>query len=203
MNNSQEKIYNISLLKVIGEEPYFLSSVYDLSSIGYFQRNSVKEFINFFSRMFIKRTSINKKQRIIHDEFAVHCYLRSDGLASVLVSDIGFKERNAFYILQNLMDKFIKSLKYEFDEFNDSSEEFSIMFDPLNNAIKNPQEFDKIIKVQQELDETIEIVHKTIDSVLERGEKLETLIKQSEDLSKHSQIFYKTTSSQNKCCIIS
>lgn len=192
-------VYSISLFKIIDEEAIFLSSVFDLSSIGYFQRTSVKEFIKFFSRMFIKKCSLGKKQSVIHDEFVIHCFVRNDGLAGVLVSDTSFKERTAYYVLQNLMDKFMISFR---NKFNEITEDCSIEFEPLNNAIKNPKELDKILKVQQELDDTIEIIHKTIESVLDRGEKLDTLVKQSGDLSKHSQMFYKTASSQNKCCVI-
>lgn len=34
--------------------------------------------------------------------------------------------------------------------------------------------------------------HKTMESVLQRGEKLDTLVERSESLSAHSKAFYKT-----------
>jgi len=37
-------------------------------------------------------------------------------------------------------------------------------------------EADKILKIQRELDETKIVLHKTIDSVLARGEKLDNLV---------------------------
>ena len=47
------------------------------------------------------------------------------------------------------------------------------------------------MKIQKELDETKIVLHKTIESVLERGEKIDTLVQKSNDLSGSSKMFYK------------
>lgn len=56
---------------------------------------------------------------------------------------------------------------------------------------QDPSKADNLYKVQQDLDETKIILHKTIESVLERGEKLDNLVQKSSDLSTASQLFYK------------
>ncbi|RZC56157.1 hypothetical protein C5167_015028 [Papaver somniferum] len=53
---------------------------------------------------------------------------------------------------------------------------------------KDPAEADKLLKIERGLDETKIILHKTIDSVLERGEKLDSLVEKSSDLSAASQV---------------
>ncbi|KAI7752846.1 hypothetical protein M8C21_000129, partial [Ambrosia artemisiifolia] len=45
-----------------------------------------------------------------------------------------------------------------------------------------------LLKIQRELDESKFILHKTIDSILERGEKLDSLVEKSSDLSAASQV---------------
>ena len=52
------------------------------------------------------------------------------------------------------------------------------------------------MKVQAELDETKIILHKTIESVLQRGEKLDSLVERSDALSTQSRLFYKTAKKQ-------
>jgi synaptobrevin homolog YKT6 len=52
------------------------------------------------------------------------------------------------------------------------------------------------MKVQQELDETKVVLHKTIESVLQRGEKLDQLVERSDALSAQSRLFYKTAKKQ-------
>jgi hypothetical protein len=55
---------------------------------------------------------------------------------------------------------------------------------------QNPEEADPISKIQRELDETKVTIHKTINSVLERGEKIEDLVAKSDGLSAQSKMFY-------------
>lgn len=57
--------------------------------------------------------------------------------------------------------------------------------------VQDPHQADKLTKIQSDLDETKVVLHRTIESMLERGEKLDTLVGKSEDLSMASQMFYK------------
>ena len=50
------------------------------------------------------------------------------------------------------------------------------------------------MKIQKELDETKIVLHKTIESVLERGEKIDTLVEKSDGLNAQSKMFYKQVS---------
>jgi Synaptobrevin len=52
------------------------------------------------------------------------------------------------------------------------------------------------MKVQAELDETKIVLHKTIESVLQRGEQLDSLVERSDALSAQSRMFYKTAKKQ-------
>lgn len=71
---------------------------------------------------------------------------------------------------------------------------------PLFPLFQDPATVDPMTKVQNELDETKIILHNTIASVLERGEKLDDLVAKSEGLSMQSKTFYKTAKKTNSCC---
>lgn len=76
---------------------------------------------------------------------------------------------------------------------------------PLNTAIQeyqDPSKADKISAIQKELDETTAVLSKTIENVLERGEKLDDLVAKSSDLSTQSKVFYKQAKKTNSCCIV-
>uniref|UniRef100_A0A667GZD3 YKT6 v-SNARE homolog n=1 Tax=Lynx canadensis TaxID=61383 RepID=A0A667GZD3_LYNCA len=64
------------------------------------------------------------------------------------------------------------------------------------------READPMSKVQAELDETKIILHNTMESLLERGEKLDDLVSKSEVLGTQSKAFYKTARKQNSCCAV-
>lgn len=57
---------------------------------------------------------------------------------------------------------------------------------------QDPQQADSIMKIQKELDETKIVLHKTIESVLQRGEKIDDLVAKSDGLSSQSKMFYRT-----------
>lgn len=67
---------------------------------------------------------------------------------------------------------------------------------------QNPENADSLMKIQRELDETKVVLHKTIESVLDRGEKLDVLADKSRDLSGASKSFYKGAKKQNSCWYI-
>lgn len=65
---------------------------------------------------------------------------------------------------------------------------------------QDPAQVDKLTKIQRDLDETKITLHRTIESMLERGEKLDNLVEKSSDLSMASQMFYKQARKTNSCC---
>ncbi|KAI8654708.1 hypothetical protein NCS57_01217800 [Fusarium keratoplasticum] len=67
---------------------------------------------------------------------------------------------------------------------------------------QDPQQPDSILKIQKELDETKIILHKTIESVLQRGEKIDDLVAKSGGLSAQSKMFYQQAKKQNSCCVL-
>lgn len=64
---------------------------------------------------------------------------------------------------------------------------------------QDPHQVDPMMKMERDLDETKIILHKSIEAVLERDEKLHDLVAKSEELSEGSKLFYKTVPKQG-CC---
>lgn len=62
-----------------------------------------------------------------------------------------------------------------------------------------PAKVDKLMKLDQQLHETKDILVKTIDKVLQRGEKLDDLVEKSGALSNQSKQFYKAARKTNSC----
>lgn len=80
-----------------------------------------------------------------------------------------------------------------------------VEFPPITTALaeyQDPSKTDKITAIQKELDETTAVLSKTIDNVLERGEKLDDLVSKSQDLSSQSKVFYKQAKKTNSCCVV-
>ena len=159
--------------------------------------------ITFLTKTFIKRTDSGTRQSITHEGYVVHCYVRSDGLAGTVTTDMEYPARVAFVLLGQLLDDFVGEYG---DTWKNCATPETMAFpkaDEYLEKYQNPAEADKVSKIQKDLDETTQILHKTIDSVLERGVKLDNLVERSNDLSAQSKMFYKQAKKTNSCCVIS
>lgn len=99
----------------------------------------------------------------------------------------------AHQLLSKVIDEFLS--KYPRTAFANSTP--TLDFPQLKEYIvkyQDPQQADSIMKIQKELDETKIVLHKTIESVLERGEKIDSLVEKSDGLSAQSKMFYKQVS---------
>ncbi|ETW06641.1 hypothetical protein H310_02832 [Aphanomyces invadans] len=183
-------------------EPPILASAFDLNSFSYFKRSTVRDMINFFSRTFIKRTPKGQRQSIQHEEYNCHVYVRQDGLAGIVVCDQEYPPRVAFALMNKFLEEFHKETN---GEWRTSPNAANPDWAPLVKALEDyqdPSKADKISAIQKELDETTAVLSKTIDSVLERGEKLDDLVQKSQDLSSQSKVFYKQAKKTNSCCVL-
>lgn len=151
----------------------------------------------------MKRTEPGQRQSVEHEGYVVHCYVRSDGLGGTVTTDGEYPARVAFVMLGQLLDEFVQK---QGDSWKTVTTPESVTFptaDEYLQKYQNPAEADKITKIQKDLDETTQILHKTIDSVLERGVKLDNLVEKSNDLSAQSKLFYKSAKKTNSCCVVS
>ena len=128
-----------------------------------------------------------------------HAYNR-DGLLATVFVDKEYPARSAFCVLNRLLDDYGKAQGEAWrGAEQDSTGGDGLCRDALDK-FQDPQQADKLLKIQTELDETKVILHKTMDSILDRGEKLDNLVNKSSDLSMASQMFYRQARKQNQCC---
>jgi synaptobrevin family protein YKT6 len=99
------------------------------------------------------------------------------------------------------MDKFVaKEFHWQATQ-TDTEFEFPMLADLLVKY-QNPTAADSLMKLQKDIDSTKDIVIRTIDQLLDRGEKLETLAAKSDDLCFQSRVFVEKSSEMNSCCVI-
>lgn len=154
----------------------------------------------FLTKQFTKRTAPGQRQSVEQGTYVVHCYTRSDGLAGAVTTDAEYPARVAFALLGQLLSTAITG-----DSWTTATAELPELLPVAEEYLQkyqDPAAADKVTKIQNDLDETTQILHKTIDSVLERGVKLDSLVDKSNDLSAQSKLFYKQAKKTNGCCVI-
>uniref|UniRef100_A0A158R440 GDP-Man:Man(3)GlcNAc(2)-PP-Dol alpha-1,2-mannosyltransferase n=1 Tax=Syphacia muris TaxID=451379 RepID=A0A158R440_9BILA len=200
-----------------------LKSAFDLANFSFFQRGSVQiylksisivyhylflrlevwlqEFMSFSGKLIIERTKIPSRSSVKENEYFCHAYVRQDGLSGVCYTDAEYQARVAFSMLTKVLDDF--TAKVPASSWPRISSEKDCKYAELPEMLakwQNPREADAMTRVQEEVEETKVVLHNTIQSVLERGEKLDDLVAASEGLSAQSKMFYTSARKMNKCC---
>ena len=119
--------------------------------------------------------------------YTFHAYGRTEGIAGIIISDADYPALVAHQLLSKVVDEFLS--QHPRSEYANTT--FTLSFPALKDYIvkyQDPQQADSIMKIQKELDETKIVLHKTIESVLERGEKIDDLVQKSDGLSAQSKV---------------
>jgi synaptobrevin family protein YKT6 len=154
--------------------------------------------MTFFSKTLVEKTKGGERQCVEEKDYRCYVHVRHDGMAGVVIADQDYPQRVAFSLITKAQEEFSK--RYPPETWGAECP-FPMLNDMLSKY-QDPKEADSMIKVQAELDETKVILHKTIENVLERGEKLDDLVGKSDELSAQSKMFYKQARKANSCCTL-
>lgn len=196
------KLYSVMVYnKTQGGDVPLMKSAFDLSSFSFFQRGSVQEFMQFTGKLLVERSGLGARSTVKENEYYCHCYVRNDRLAAVCVTDAEYQARVAMSFLTRVLDDF--STKVTTSQWALIRKETDCLYAGLPELLakwQNPRDADPMTRVQEEVEETKIVMHNTIQSVLDRGEKLDDLVKKSENLSDQSKMFYTQARKMNRCC---
>lgn len=197
------KLYYIGILRT-GALPIELASARDLSQFSFFERSGVSQFMTFFSETVAQRTPAGQRQSIEEGNYVGHTFSRLEGISCVIISDKEYPVRPAYTLINKIVDDYLQAhpvASWESLQAPDSLCAFPELETYLSRY-QDPTQADSLMRVQAELDETKIVLHKTIESVLQRGEKLDSLVDKSEALLSLSRLFYKQAKKTNSCCVI-
>uniref|UniRef100_L7JHZ9 SNARE Ykt6 n=1 Tax=Pyricularia oryzae (strain P131) TaxID=1143193 RepID=L7JHZ9_PYRO1 len=169
------KLHYIGIFRNDSKPAHEIVAEKELSAYSRFTRSNYAEFMTFTSKTVAERT----KARI----------------CGIIISDHAYPALVAHQLLSKVVDEFLA--KHPRSAWATGSP--SLPFPELKEYIttyQDPHAADSILKIQKELDETKIVLHKTIESVLQRGEKIDDLVAKSDGLSAQSKMFYncRTTS---------
>ena len=118
---------------------------------------------------------------------------RSEGICAFAIADLEYPDSAGKCVVFKVADKFTEAFpRSDFINLR-KADANTLKWDELKTLLstfQDPKEADQISKIESELAETKFIIYKTIESVLERGEKLDSLVAKSDELSATSKMFY-------------
>lgn len=185
------------------EDPALLCSEMDLSMLWFYQKGMAKEHINFNSRTIASRIPPGNKASVsLENNVGVcYCWTTKDGLSATAITDNEYPERAAFILLNNLLMDFRETFADRPEVYEESKGgDNTLRYENLEVFLRkwqDPTEADKLLKIEKELHEVKEIIHKNLSDLLKKGEQLDELMVKSKDLSKVSVDFYKKAKKTN------
>ncbi len=178
----------ILYLAIYNKDFELLSSADKFDKLFFFKRQYRKECITFIIKVLIKNIADGAFETIKDEGIDYLCHIFShSNLIGVAVTDMEYPQTTVYQMFLNLFPKFVSDRN---------------ILNKYFNQYQDYQEVDKIAKIQNNLNETkIEII-KTVDKILERGEKLEILMEKTQEISLGAKEFYKKSKKLNNCCWI-
>ncbi|MGH0156214.1 UNVERIFIED_CONTAM: hypothetical protein FKN15_049260 [Acipenser sinensis] len=150
--------------------------------------------MTFTSALIVERSSHGSRASVKEQEYLCHVYVRNDSLSAVVIADNEYPSRVCFTLLDKVLDEFSKQV----DRIDwPSGSPTTINYTALDGYLAKYQ-------VRKNMEHRLPLgsrtacahppPHNTMESLLERGEKLDDLVQKSEHLGNQSKAFYKTVS---------
>ena len=197
------KILSIHVFSLYQDRPIILSSAFSLSFISIFNRGTMKEFLNFHSRLVIERLSQDTNAQVQLEKGICYAIRNSDKIGVTMICDEEYPKRVAIDFLLKIIDDFKIFIMEKKIDLNLYIKDTDIKYEYIKNEIEgwqNPATKDNLMKLQEELNDVVDIMRKNLDELLKREENLESLIIKSNELSDTSKNFYIYAKKTNRCC---
>ncbi len=134
-----------------------------------------KEHINFNTRTIASRIPPGNKASVsLENNVGVcYCWTTKDGLSATAMTDNEYPEKAAFILLNNLLMDFRETFASDPRVYEEAKSDINLKYENLEIFLKkwqDPTEADKLLKIEKELHEVKEIIHKNLADLLKKGE---------------------------------
>ena len=197
------KILSIHVFSLYNDKPIILSSAFALSFVSIFQRGTLKDFLNFHSRLVIERVAKDTHAQVQLEKGICYALSNSDKIGVTMICDEEYPKRVAIDFLLKIHDNFKTFLQEKKIDLNMYTSDTDVKYDYIANEIEawqDPSKKDTLMKLQNELNDVTDIMRQNLNELLKREENLESLMQKSNDLSATSVNFYKQAKKTNSCC---
>ena len=170
---------------------------YRLNTINFALKNKIKESCLFVSRRMIRSDTDDNFQHSYNDIYFIY-FKKHNDIGCCIITDTQIKTT----LITSKLSQVLNNSSAELSQLNTIPEkDFSVNLESIKQIkIANDCKLDII---QNDLEYTKETMKQNIEDIISRGESLDSLIDQSNDLSRTSKMFYKSTKQMNPgCCII-
>ena len=201
------KILSMHILYKGPSKPVMLKTAFELGFINFVKRQMAQGPLKFAARTCASKINRNETVKVELTEVENAClyaHVNGDGICSIIITDMEYPESAAKRVLLEMQKGFLNLYSVDLIKQYDTDQDMKYpQLDEMIKKYQDPKQADKLIKIESELNEIQGMLTKTMEDLLDRGEKLDDLMKQSDDISSTAYNFYsKTKDANKKCCSI-
>ena len=197
------RILSIHVFSLYKEKPIILASAFSLSFVSIFQRGTLKDFLNFHSRLVIERVTKDTHAQVQLEKGICYAIANEDKVGVTIICDEEYPKRVAIDFVIRIHENFKIFMNQNKLDLNSYEKDTNVKFDYITKEIEewqDPNKKDNLMKLQNELNDVTDIMRQNLNELLKREENLESLMQKSSDLSATSVNFYKQAKKTNSCC---
>ena len=197
------RILSINVFSLYKDKPIILSSAFSLAFVSIFQRGTLKDFLNFHSRLVIERVKQDTHAQVQLEKGICYAIANDDKIGVTMICDEEYPKRVAIDFLLKVHENFKVFLSQNMLNLNNIQKDTDVKFTYIADEIEawqDPSKKDNLMKLQSELNDVQDIMRQNLNELLKREENLESLMIKSQDLNAASVNFYKQAKKTNSCC---
>ena len=134
------KILSIHVFSLYNDKPIILSSAFALSFVSIFQRGTLKDFLNFHSRLVIERVTKDTHAQVQLEKGICYAISNSDKIGVTMICDEEYPKRVAIDFLLKIHDNFKTFLQEKKLDLNMYTSYTDVKYDYIENEIEALQE---------------------------------------------------------------
>ncbi len=154
------RIISIHVFSLYKTKPIILSSAFSVSFVSIFQRGTLKDFLNFHSRLVIERVEKDTHAQVQLEKGVCFAVANDDKIGVTMICDEEYPKRVAIDFLLKVHDNFKIFLTQRNINLNTIEKDTDLKFDYINTEIEewqDPSKKDNIMKLQSELNDVQDI----------------------------------------------
>ena len=190
------KILSIHIFSLYQSKPIILSSAFSLSFVSNFQMGTLKDFLNFHSRLVIEHIAHGTYGKVELEKGICYATAHSDKIGVTMICDAEYPQRVAIDLLLKIHNDFKTFLAEKRLYLNLYTNDTDVKYENIATEIEewqDPSKKDYLMILRNELSAIIDIdtMRKEVDDEIKKREyNLEELIQKSNELIETSLKFY-------------
>ena len=190
------RILSIHIFSLYQSKPIILSSAFSLSFVSNFQMGTLKDFLNFHSRLVIEHIAHGTYGKVELEKGICYATAHSDKIGVTMICDAEYPQRVAIDLLLKIHNDFKTFLAEKRLYLNLYTNDTDVKYENIATEIEewqDPSKKDYLMILRNELSAIIDIdtMRKEVDDEIKKREyNLEELIQKSNELIETSLKFY-------------